>query len=255
MERSFTFVIEGQYYAAHGSTGLPVIKNYQGEFKLLSMEAALSIIVKYLLEAYLTKNYEDYGRFKTHKIIGMEVHGKEPNPNVLQLAFDDMSINELTDFCILKRIFIDPHKHKDLEKVRDEIAKVYQNRIDQKRQDEKSGKAQEQKEIDALLVLNNIPKLDPNSPNINMQRTGAALKNAGDGRSVEKVGFDAISARHPKATATESTPPVLEAAVPIGATGATLEEEPVNNDPKLTARAFAEGAAKNKANAVEDIFA
>lgn len=255
--RSFEFTVEGQYYGAHGQTGLPVIRNYEASFKLLSLEGALSIIVKYLLEPYLTKHYEDYGRFRTHKITGMKVLGKEPNPAVLQLSFDDMSVRELTDFCILKRIFIDPAKHKDLQKVREEVARIYQNRVDQKRQDEKSGKAAEQKEIDALLSLNNIPKLDPNVPNMNMQRAGAALKNAGDGRTLEKVGFEAIGTEKKLVLPSEATAPVIEGAIPVGGTGATLEEEEVNNDPALTAKAFDEAAAKHLGlqPATDDIFA
>lgn len=253
--RSFSFTVEGQYYGAHHQTGLPIIKNYTSTFLLLSLEGALSTIVKHLLEPYLTKHYEDYGRFRTHKITSMDVHGKAPNTAVLQLSFDDMSTNELADFCILKRIFIDPHKHKDLQKVREEVARIYQNRVDQKRQDEKSGKAAEQKEIDALLALNNIPKLDPNNPNMNMQRTSAALKNAGDGRSIEKVGFDSIGTNRKSDMSAESTPTVLNAPVPVGGTGAILEEEMVDNDPKLTAKAFEAAATKRQEAAQDDIFA
>jgi hypothetical protein len=250
--RSFNFVVEGQYYGAHSTTGQPTIRNYQATFKLLSLEGALSIIVKYLLEPYLTKNYEDYCRFRTHKIVGMEVFGPKPNTAVLQLSFEDMSVNELADFCILKRIFIDPHKHKDLQKVREEVARIYQNRVDQKRQDEKTGKASEQKEIDALLALNNIPKLDNNGVNLNMQRVGAALKNAGDGRTPEKVGFEALGAKPAHVEA-----PVVEGPTEIGKTGAIMEEEPVDNDPKLTAQAFDKAAAKHLKlePATDDIFA
>jgi hypothetical protein len=255
MERSFSFNLEGQYFAAHNATGLPVIKNYQASFKLLSMEAALSVIVKYLLDPYLTKHYPDYGRFKTHKIVGMQVYGKAPNPQVLQLSFDDMTVNELADFCIIKRIFIDPHKHKDLQKVRMEVSKIYQNRVDQKRQDEKTGKAQEQKEIDALLALNDIPKLDPNMPNINMQRAGAALKNAGDGRAVEKVGYEAIAPTHKATLPSESTDPVISSPMAVDGSGATLEEEPVDNDPKLTDRAFKQAAKRKTEPVTDDIFA
>lgn len=251
-QRSFAFTVEGQYYGAHSTTGQPTIRNYQCTFKLLSLEGALSIIVKYLLEPYLTKHYEDYCRFRTHKIVGMEVFGPKPNTAVLQLSFEDMTVNELTDFCILKRIFIDPYKHKDLQKVREEVARIYQNRVDQKRQDEKSGKASEQKEIDALLALNNIPKLDNNGVNLNMQRVGAAIKNAGDGRTLEKVGSEALG---PKQTHVEA--PVVDGPNPIGGTGAVLEEEPVDNDPKLTAKAFNEAAAKHLRlqPEVDDIFA
>lgn len=256
-QRSFSFIVEGQYYGAHSTTGQPTIRNYQGTFKLLSMEGALSIIVKHLLEPFLTETYEDYCKFRTHKIVGMEVFGPKPNPAVLQLSFEDMTANELADFCILKRIFIDPHKHKDIEKVRKEVANIYQNRIDQKRQDEKSGKATEQKEIDALLALNGIRKLDNNGVNLNMQRVGAAIKGAGDGRTIERVGFEAIGTIKKSALPSESTAPVLEAPVAVGTTGATLEEVEVNNDPALTAKAFEDAAAKHLGldPVVDDIFA
>lgn len=255
MSRTFEFTIEGQYYAAHGSTGLPVIKSYRGIFKLLSLEGALSVIVKNLLDPYLTKNYEDYSKFRTHRIVALQTTGRKPDPTVLQLAFDDMSVEELTDFCILKHIFIDPHKHKDLDKCRIEVAKIYQNRTDQKKLDEKSGKAAEDKEIDELLRLNNIPKLDPNTPNINMQRSGAALKNAGDGRTIERVGSEALGLKHAHSTQASTDIPVLNAPVELGSTDAVMEEEPVDNDPALTAKAFEKAAQKNAAPVPDDIFA
>lgn len=238
-KRHFTFKVEGQYYAAHGSTGLPVIKQYEGEFKLLSMEGALSIIVKYLLNAFLTNKYPDYARFRTHKITSMQTHGAPPQTNVLHLSFDEMTAQQLTDFCILKQIFIDPSKHANLEKCRNEVARIYQNRLDQKKQDEKTGKAAEQKEIDTLMELNKIPKLEGSIPNLNMQRTGTALKNISDGKAIEKVGYEALESMQ------SST---------VEGTGALMEEVPVDNDPALTAAAFGVSSKAKIKPKTDDLF-
>lgn len=257
-KRIFTFIIEGQYYGSHGQTGLPVMKNYKATFMLRSMEAALSTIVKFLLDPYMVKNYGDYARFRTHKITDLKYTGRPPSPHVLQMGFEDMGIAELADFCILKQIFIDPYMHKDLEACRKDIARIYQNRTDQKRQDEKSGRAKEQKEIDDLLTLNQIPKIDPSMPNMNMQRTAASLKNVGDGKAVERVGFDALG---PQARSNKPLPgevdPILNAPSDIGATGAQVEEVPVDNNPELTHKAFEEATARHLGitPVAEDIFA
>ena len=240
-KRRFTFTVEGKYYGSHGQTGLPVIKSYIAKFVLPSQEAALSVIVRFLLKPYLTKNYEDFASVRTHRITSMDTEGRLPDPKVNQMAFEDMEIADLSDFCILNQIFIDPYKHKNFEACREQVMRLYQSRADEKKMLKKTGKDIEQREVNELLAMN---KLEPLEDDINLgsQRIGTALKNRGDGRAIETVGADRIGTR---AAAAEATPPL--AAAPA------MEEVPVDNDPKLTAAAFAAGAEKNK-KAVEDIF-
>lgn len=239
-KRRFTFTTEGIYYGAHGQTGLPVTKPYIAKFVLPSQEAALSTIVKHLLKPYLRKNYPDFASVRTHRITSMDHTGRLPDPKVNQMAFEDMEINDLSDFCILNQIFIDPYKHKNFEECRDQVVKIYQSRSDEKKLAKKTGKDVEQKEVNDLLALNGLEATDEFIPTLSEQRIASSLKNRGDGRIAQSVGVDALRPAAP-----------LEANAPLAA-APHVREEPVDNDPKLTARAFADGANKNKE--VEDIF-
>ena len=176
-ERSFEIEVTGQYYGAHDTTGAPVVKQYLAKFKLPSLEAALSVICKSLLNPYLQKNYSDYARFRTHKIISVKTIGRSPDPKVLQMSIDDMDVADLADFCLLKHIFVDPYKHKDLEKCRAQVKEQWESRVSQQKADQKSGTAAEKKEVEDLLALNALPKLGEN-PEIstNEQRIGQALR-------------------------------------------------------------------------------
>jgi hypothetical protein len=185
-KRSFEVNLTGQYYGVHNESGVATIKNYVAKFVLPSQEAALSVIVKYLLDPYLRKNYPDYAKFRTHKITSIISNGRPPDPKVLQMAFEDMGPEDLSDFCILKHIFIDPAKHKDLEKCRAEIKATYEARIAQAKADQKSGaSAEKQNEMD-LLELNELPKPGAHPDiNINAQKLEAAAAKGKDVRVVD----------------------------------------------------------------------
>ena len=151
-------------------------KNYTASFILPSQEAALSIICKHLLPAYLKKHYVDYARFRTHKIVSLESVNYTPDKSVLQMAFDDMSVKDLSDFCILRQILIDPYRHSNLEKVREEIRRIWENKVAQSKHDRKSGKEKEDKEVDDLLAMNKL-KHDSNPEiSVGAQTIAANLK-------------------------------------------------------------------------------
>ena len=169
--RNYEITVQGQYYGVHDATGSPTIKSYVAKFILPSQEAALSAICKYLLDPYLRKHYADYAKFRSHRITSVIVNGRPPDPAVLQMAFDDMGVRDLSDFCILKQIMIDPYKHKDLEACRIEVKRVWEARVSQMKADEKSGAAKEKVEVDALLKMNELPKSgDAPEININEQK-------------------------------------------------------------------------------------
>ena len=177
VKRNFCITVEGQYYGAHDTTGAPVVKQYIAKFVLPSQEAALSIICKHLLDPYLRKHYADYARFRSHKITSVVSNGRPPDPAVLRMSFDDMSIADLFDFCILKHIFIDPYKHKDLEKCRIMIKEEWESRISQEKADKTSGLAREKTEADDLLRMNDLPVAAEGAEiNVNEQKIGMALK-------------------------------------------------------------------------------
>ena len=169
--RNFEFIVKGQYYAAHTATGVATVKGYEAKLVLPSQEAALSVICKYLLDPYLRKHYEDYAKFRSHKIVHVKVNGRPPDHAVLQMAFEDMGVAELADFCILKQIFIDPYQHKDLDKVRADIKQIWEDRVAQHKADANSGRKREQEMQDHLLKLNDLPKSGDNPEiNINEQK-------------------------------------------------------------------------------------
>ena len=177
--RSFKIKVQGQYYGAHDTTGAPTVKAYTAEFVLPSQEAALSIICKHLLDPYLRKHYGDYAKFRSHKIISVEVTGRQPDASVLRMSFEDMDIQNLSDFCILKRIFIDPYKHEKFDKCREEVRQIWEARVSQEKADKSSGQAKEQKEAEELLRLNDLPTHTENPEiNVNAQRIAQAIKKA-----------------------------------------------------------------------------
>ena len=169
-KRNYEITVQGQYYGVHDTTGTPTIKSYVAKFILPTQEAALSVICRHLLDPYLRKHYPDYAKFRSHKITSVVVNGRPPDTRVLQMSFDDMGVADLSDFCILKQIFIDPYKHKDLEKCRIEVRKVWEARVSQMKADEKSGVAKEKLEVDALLEMNGLPADVKPEININEQK-------------------------------------------------------------------------------------
>ena len=173
-KRTFLFEVQGQYYGAHSTTGVATVKRYVAKFVLPSQEAALSVICKYLLDPYLRKHYDDYAKFRSHRITSVIVNGRLPDRKVLQMAFEDMEIQDLADFCIIKQIYIDPYQHKDLEKCRQEIKWIYEQRIAQKKADQGSGMAAEQAKAAELLAMNELPlENDASGYNENLQKIGA----------------------------------------------------------------------------------
>ena len=175
--RNYEITVQGQYYGAHDTTGTPTVKAYVAKFILPSQEAALSVICKHLLDPYLRKHYDDYAKFRSHRITSIIVNGRAPDAKVLQMEFESMGVRDLSDFCILKHIMIDPYKHADLEKCREDVKRIYSERISQQRADMTSGAAKEKAEADELLAMNDLPKVGESPEiNINEQKIGAALK-------------------------------------------------------------------------------
>lgn len=171
-ERVFKVVLEGQYLGAGDASGVAVIKPYKAEFKLQSMEAALSNIVRYLLEPKLRSMYPDFRAYRTHKIVSIDVEGPAPDRSVLNLDIESMSMNQLADFCILRGIQVDPFKcvakkvkrgeesvsFSQLEVARETVAKKWDEKRGQSKDAERDRLAATDQ--DALLKLNDLQKDD-----------------------------------------------------------------------------------------------
>lgn len=109
-KRIYSITVAGQYMSVGDASGSKTLRKYEATFKLLSMEAALSVIVSKLLEIKLRKTYPDYVTYRTHKITKVEVEGPKPSAEVLGMVLEKMSLEQLADFCILREIQVDPYK-------------------------------------------------------------------------------------------------------------------------------------------------
>jgi len=159
MNRYFKAVVAGQYYALGSITGTSSVKSYEVEFTLPSQEAALSVICKHLLTPALTKKYPDFIRFRTHQLISLTLFGHKPNPEVLQMSFDEMSLDQLFDFTVLKQIMVDPFKQKGtLAEVREKISSAYQIKRSSIKLEVTETELASNKEIESLLEINKLPK-------------------------------------------------------------------------------------------------
>jgi hypothetical protein len=108
------------------------------------------------------------------------------------MAFEDMSIADLADFCILKHIFVDPYKHKDFEKCKEEVKRQWESRVAQVKADKSTGAEKEKEEVDELLKLNELPpRSESPEININQQKIAAAIKKGGDAAKASGVAEDA----------------------------------------------------------------
>lgn len=176
--RQFKVTVEGQYHALHTS-GNPTLKRYVAEFILPSQEAALSIICKHLLNPYLHKNYPDFIRYRTHELKSIVVVGRAPDPAVLQMSIDEMSMAELSDFCILKQILIDPYKHANLAAARELVQTTWSTKRQRILEKESGKTAQEEKEIAELLQQNKLPpQQDSVGVSVNERKATAAAVRA-----------------------------------------------------------------------------
>lgn len=189
-DRFFEAVVVGDYYAFSSASGSTTLKNYRASFILPSQEAALSVICRHLLEKKLKSMYPDFIRFRTHKLESLTLHGHKPNPEVLNMSIDEMTVSELSDFCILNRIMIDPFQHSNLQACKEKVTSAYQILRQQRRDKEESKTKADQKQIDELLGLNQLPADNAEMTiNINEQKALAAKaaprKPSSDGSSVQ----------------------------------------------------------------------
>lgn len=180
MTRSFECVVTGQYHSLGTHGTVPTLKTYTAKFILPSQEAALSVICKHLLNPYLRKHYPDFIRFRTHELVSITVHGRKPDPAVLQMGIEEMNIEELSDFCILRQIMIDPYKHSDLAQVKELIQERWrEKRLAQKDMNESKDRAAKADE-DFLRELNQLPKERGElEVNVNELKATQAAKNHG----------------------------------------------------------------------------
>lgn len=184
-QRHFEVVVDGQYRALHES-GSQTLKRYTSKFILPSQEAALSVICKHLLSAYLQKNYSDYINFRTHELKSITVIGRQPNPEVLQMGIDEMTKDQLWDFCILRQIMIDPNKHDNLGKCKEIVMNTWRTMRQVAADKQSSKESTSEKEAEMLRKANKLPpKSDGVQININAQKAAAAnIRNSDSEKSL-----------------------------------------------------------------------
>jgi hypothetical protein len=154
----FEVVVQGQYHALNDVSGTPTLKNYKETFILPSQESALSAICKHLLSPRLKKTHADFIRFRTHELVSITLKGYKPNAEVLQLDIDEMSLLELSDFCILRQLMIDPYKHsaKDIFAIREMVKKAYLTKRQAAKDNRESKASVENTEAETLRKANGL---------------------------------------------------------------------------------------------------
>lgn len=182
-KKSFEVTIRGQYQALGEHSGVPTMRNYEETFILPSQEAALSNICKHLLSPRLKKRHSDFIRYRTHELINIKLIGYTPDTSVLQMGIDDMNLSQLSDFCILRQIMIDPFKHgaKDIFAIRTMVQKEYTDKRLAQKEATTSKEGIAAREADALRKLNDLSPASQDSViNINEQKI-TQDKNKADG--------------------------------------------------------------------------
>lgn len=177
--KHFEVIVRGQYHAMNAVSGTPTLKTYEEKFILPSQEAALSNICKHLLSPRLKKSHGDFIRYRTHELVSITLKGYKPDPEVLGLDIDDMNLLELSDFCILRQLMIDPYKHaaKDIFQIREMVKKDYTTKRQMIKDMAASKSAVANSEADTLRKANDIePETQGIKININEHKVTQAMQ-------------------------------------------------------------------------------
>lgn len=194
-KKHFEVVVRGQYHAMNAMSGTPTLQNYEETFVLPSQEAALSNICKHLLSPRLKKSHADFIRYRTHELISITLRGYKPNPEVLQMDLDEMSLVELSDFCILRQIMIDPFKHgsKDIFAIREMVRKAYVAKRQTAKDNRESKNAVAENEAETLRKMNDLTS-GPNEPKIQINSNEYKVSQNAKAVAEAKVGGGSTSA-------------------------------------------------------------
>ena len=152
-KRVYEVTVEGQYYAA-GREGGRTIKKYVLKFKLPSLDSALSMIVKHLLDNKLRETYEDYVDYRTHDITETRILGDTPDSALLSIPIGKMSFGQLADFCALRSLFVDPYKFSVIDQARGAVSQAWSDK-QQAMADEKERLEKDKQGAD-LRALNDL---------------------------------------------------------------------------------------------------
>lgn len=148
-QRVYEVTVEGTYYAA-GKT----IKKYIVRFKLPSLDSALSVILKHLLDNKLRETYDDYMDYRTHDITETKIIGESPDEAVLSIPVGRMSFGQLADFCAIRSLFVDPYKFSVIDEARKAVSQAWADK-QQEMADEKI-RLEKDKEGADLRKLNDL---------------------------------------------------------------------------------------------------
>lgn len=147
--------VEGQYYA--NIDGRKAILDYKEVFKLPSMNMALSVIRNELLHERLRSSAKHYTGFRTYKITHVETVGEQrkPEPSVLNLPIEQMNVQQLSDFCILRGFSFDPHSIGDILDARAQVLKLNQVYLTERMKNREA--EHEIEKANELRALNELP--------------------------------------------------------------------------------------------------
>lgn len=143
----YEVTVEGQYVTTERKT-----KKYIHTFVLNRLDRALAVIKKHLLDVKLREKYEDYKTYRTHAISATKRIGRQPDSSVLNMPLSRMTAQQLSDFCLLNALALDPADIPDIKLARERVAIAFEQKLKYEELDiQAEEKRREEKE---LLMLN-----------------------------------------------------------------------------------------------------
>lgn len=153
-KRTYRITLTGEYYTKAAGNTVATVRPYKENFILPSLESALSVIKGKLLGSKLRQTHPDYETYRTHTVTNIQlVHGMV-NRAVLNMAFSEMELLDLDDYCILHRLFCDVFAAKSLSSARAMVRERAQEQAERFNASAESRKAES--EENKLRRLNNM---------------------------------------------------------------------------------------------------
>lgn len=118
----FRIKIFGEYIARTGETGKDrVVKNYECEAILPSMDSALSVIKNKILYPLLSKKYSDFISFRTYHIKTVQPLGPKSVLESRRIEIKYMDREALLDLISEKNLPVDPEYYPSLITLREAV--------------------------------------------------------------------------------------------------------------------------------------
>lgn len=124
-QRLYEITITGEYYTKKAAgTEVASIYPYKVAFILPSLDSALAVIKGKLLNDKLKQVYDTYETYRTHSVTGVKLVTGSVDQSVVNLPINELTLVQLDDYCVVKRLFCDVYKAGSLAKARFLVTKL-----------------------------------------------------------------------------------------------------------------------------------